>query len=128
MAMGQPAQTDKGWIRELGRRRVFVFVAAFLVLALANAVREENDIFLHALDDNVIILLALIILVYVGISWKKDTPEALRKQHNIVMLLLVVAVAFQIYGFVQEINDPADFGNEIPSLMLLVLALVNRFV
>lgn len=128
MGMAQPAQTDKGWIRELGRRRVFVFVAAFLVLALANAVREENDIFLHALDDNVIILLALIILVYVGISWKKDTPEALRKQHNIVMLLLVVAVAFQIYGFVQEINDPADFGNEIPSLMLLVLALVNRFV
>lgn len=128
MATAQPTPTDKGWVRDLGRRRVFVFIALFLILALANALREENDIVLHALDDNVIILLAIVILAYIGISWKKETPEALRKQHNLVLVLLIVAVLVQIYGFIEEINDPADFGNEIPTLMLLILGLINRFV
>ena len=42
---------DKSFVREIARRRVFIFVVAFLVLGAVGIIREESDMFLHALDD-----------------------------------------------------------------------------
>jgi hypothetical protein len=39
----------------------------------------------------------------------------------------LIALAFQIFAFAVEIGDPEDFGNEVPSLVALILILVNRF-
>ncbi len=34
----------------------------------------------------------------------------------------------RIYGFIAESNDPTDLGNEFPSLTILVLMLINKFI
>jgi len=40
----------------------------------------------------------------------------------------VVALIFKLYAITAEIGDPADFGGEIPVLITLILALLNRFL
>ena len=53
--------------------------------------------------------------------WSKETA-----QHS--TSALIVAMAFQIYAFIAESNDPTDLGNKYPSLTILVLMIVNKFV
>ena len=124
----QPSESVKGLIRELARRRVFLFFSVLLVLALFNAIFEEADTFLHALDDYAIVSISIVVVAFIALSWNKQSLEALRRQHTIIVGLFLLALGFQIFAFVQEINDPPDFGNEIPSLTLLALVFANRFV
>ncbi|MBO0887656.1 hypothetical protein J2P12_00995, partial [Candidatus Bathyarchaeota archaeon] len=83
---------------------------------------------IHALDDYAIISLSIIALILIGVSWKMQTLDQLKKQHNIILALVVIALAFQVFAFVVEIGDPEDFGNEVPSLVALALMLANRFL
>ena len=119
---------EKSLRRELGRRRVFLFVAVFLVLALAGVVQEESDMFLHALDEYAIIALSVVVIILIVLWRSKQSLVELKKQHNIIMAIFVVALVFKIYGLIVEANDPSDFGDEIPVFILLVLTIVNRFV
>jgi len=45
-----------------------------------------------------------------------------------LLVLLIVALVFQIYAFVAEANDSTDLGNEYPSLTILVLMVINKFI
>ncbi len=114
--------------RELARRRVFVFFAAFYALALAGLIPEEGDIFLHVLDEYAIVSLSVIALILV-LVWRsnKDLPK-LKLQNNIILVLFVIALAFKLFGIMVEANDPADFGDEIPITIGLILTLLNRFL
>lgn len=114
--------------RELGRRRVYIFVSAFLLLALGGIINEEADIFLHALDEYVIFALVVIAAILFVIWRKKQSLSELKKQHNIIAVLFVVALLFKIFAIYVEASDPEDFGNEIPIFILLILTLVNRFI
>ncbi len=125
--MSAPSE-DKMVIREIAKRRVFLFFSILTVLALSEAATTESDIFLHAIDDYAIVILSILTALLIILWWKKQTLGELRKQHNTILIIWVVALLFQIFAFVQEINDPVDFGNEIPSLILILLTLINRFV
>ena len=112
--------------RELGRRRVFVFVAAFLALAMFGDGLNEADIFMHALDDFAIVALSVVVLILI-VAWrKKVTLSELKKQHNIIAVLFVIMLVFKLYAVPVEMSDPQDFGDEIPILIGLVLTLLNR--
>lgn len=114
--------------RELGRRRVFFYVSLFLALALGGLIPGEADMFLHALDEYAIVTLSIIALALL-IAWRnKQSLAALKKQNNIVLVLFVIALIFKLYAFTVEANDPADFGDEIPVAIGLILVLLNRFV
>ncbi len=126
--MQMSSAEEKTLRRELGRRRVYIFVSAWLLLALGGVINEESDIFLHALDEYVIFALAVIAAILFVIWRKKQSLPELKKQHNIIWILFVVALVFKIYGIYVEAGDPEDFGNEIPIFILLILTLVNRFV
>jgi drug/metabolite transporter (DMT)-like permease len=117
---------DKSVVRELSRRRVFVFVAAFLALALFADGLTEADILTHALDDFAIVALSIIVLILIAVWRKKVTLSELKKQHNIITILFVVMLIFKLYAVTVEMNDPQDFGDEIPSLIGIVLTLLNR--
>jgi len=82
----------------------------------------------HALDDYAILAISVVALVVIGAMWKKQPLAGLRKQHNILLVLLIVALVFQIYAFVAEANDSTDLGNEYPSLTILVLMVINKFI
>ncbi len=89
---------------------------------------EESDMFMHALDDYGTVAIAAITLILLAIWWKKQTLNDLRKQHNIITGLFVVALLLTFYAFSVEMGDPADFGNEIPSLILIILIILNKFL
>jgi hypothetical protein len=42
-------ESDKSVIKELGRRRMFVFFWGFVIVAIANVIGEESDMFFHVL-------------------------------------------------------------------------------
>jgi phosphoglycerol transferase MdoB-like AlkP superfamily enzyme len=113
---------------ELGRRRVYIFFAAFFALALVGLIPEEIDIFTHAIDEMGIVTISIIVLILIAIWRKKTTLAELKRQHNIITILFVVALLFKLYAFTVEINDPQDFGDEIPVLIGIILTLLNRFV
>ncbi len=120
---------DEGNLRrELARRRVFVFFSVFTLLALGNTVMEESDMFMHALDDYGTVAIVAITLILLAIWWKKQTLNDLRKQHSIITGLFVMSLLLTFYAFSVEIGDPADFGNEIPSLILIILIILNKFL
>jgi len=119
---------EKALRKELGRRRVYIFFAAFYALALAGLIGEEGDIFIHALDEIVIVALSILVLVLIFIWRKRITVGELRKQHNIITVLFAIALIFKLYAFIVEANDPQDFGDEIPIAIGLVLTLLNRFL
>ena len=119
---------DKSLVREIARRRVFIFVVAFLVLGAVGIIREESDMFLHALDDYAIFALAIIALILI-VAWRnKQSLTELKRQNNIITVLFVVALIFKLYGTIVEIGDPTDFGDEIPLIIAFVLTIANRFV
>jgi phosphoglycerol transferase MdoB-like AlkP superfamily enzyme len=119
---------EKALVRELGKRRVFAFFAAFYALALVGLIPEEIDIFTHAIDEIGIVTISVIVLILILVWRKKITLTELKKQHNIIAALFVIALLFKLYAFTVEINDPQDFGDEIPVLIGLILTLLNRFV
>jgi hypothetical protein len=82
----------------------------------------------HSLDDYAILAISIVALLVIGVLWKKQSLAALKKQHSILLVLLIVALVFQIYAFIAESNEPTDLGNEYPSLTILILMLINKFV
>jgi hypothetical protein len=112
--------------RELGRRRVFVFVSAYLALGLFGDALTESDILTHVLDEIAIVSLSIIVLVLVVFWRKKVTLSELKKQHNIIAILFVIMLVFKLYAVTVEMGDKEDFADEIPILIGLILTLLNR--
>src|SRR5216683_6647583 len=106
---------EKSIARELAKRRAFIVLFIVLIEIVGAFVNLEGDMLAHALDDYSILAISIIGLLVIGAMWKKQSLAGLRKQHNILFVLLIVAIVFQIYGFVAEDNDPTDLGNEFPS-------------
>jgi hypothetical protein len=123
-------QTDSGtttelriWSKEVGRARVFAFLSVFVLAALGPLIMEESDIFLHALDDYIDVIAAVIVSVVLLMMWGKKSSNGLHMANNIGMLFSLVI----IFAITQEINDPMDLWNEIPTLIWGILLLANRF-
>ncbi len=119
---------EKSIARELAKRRAFIVLFIVLIEIVGAFIGLEGDMLAHALDDYAILAISVVALVVIGAMWKKQSLAGLRKQHNILLALLIVALVFQIYAFVAEANDPTDLGNEYPSLTILVLMVINKFI
>ncbi len=130
--MGSDSSTsvspDKETVKELGRRRVFAFFWVFVLFAISNVVGEENDIFLHVLDDYVDIALSIVAIVVLVVWWKRSSVKELKMANNIFTVLAVGLVLATLFAITQEMGDPTDFGNEIPTLFFGIFMLANRFV
>lgn len=107
---------------------MYIFFTVFLALALLATIGEESDMLLNALDDYVLVGITIVTLILIYVMRNKDSTVELRKQSNWITILFVIALIVQIFAIFQELHDPADFGNGIPSLMLILFVLVNRFV
>ena len=119
---------QKSWTKQVGRIRVFVFFWVFALAALSNTITEERDIFFHVLDDYTDITLAIIAIIVLAILWRRKSLQSLRTANNIATVLAVLLIAATIFAITQEIHDPADFGNEIPTLFFGIFMIANRFV
>ena len=119
---------EKSVARELAKRRAFIVLFIVLIEILGAFIGIENDMIAHSIDDYAILAISVIGLLVIAAMWKKQSLASLKKPHNILLALLIVAMAFQIYAFIAESNDPTDLGNEYPSLTILLLMIVNKFV
>ena len=119
---------EKSIARELAKRRAFIVLFIVLIEIVGAFIGLEGDMLAHALDDYAILAISIVGLVLIGAMWKKQSLAGLRKQHNILLVLLIIALVFQIYGFVAEANDLTDLGNEYPSLTILILMIINKFI
>ncbi len=124
MESGSDSSTTK-W---LARNRVYAFFWAFVIVAIANTINEENDIFLHVVDDYADIIIAVVALALLAMWWKKTTPSQLKMTSNVMAVLSVLLLLATFYAISQEMGDAADFANEIPTLFFGIFLLINRFV
>jgi len=124
MAMSQETMMR----RDLGRLRVFAFVAVSLAVLTLGVINEESDILLHALDEYAIFTLSIVAILLL-VAWrKKRTLADLVMQLNVFEVLFVIMLAFKIFAFTQEMSDPTDFGDEVPLFIVLIAAVIQRFV
>ena len=100
----------------------------FALVAISNTIAEENDIFLHVFDDYADIILAVVAIIILAILWRKKSTPSLRMANNIATILAVLLIVATIFAITQEIGDPTDFGNEIPTLFFGIFMIANRFV
>ena len=126
--MSTDVPEEKSIARELAKRRAFIVLFIVLIEIVGAFIGLEGDMIAHSLDDYAILAISIVALLVIGVMWKKQSLAGLRKQHNIVLVFLIVALVFQIYGFIAESNDPTDLGNEFPSLTILILMLINKYV
>ena len=112
----------------LGRLRVFAFVAVSLAALTLGVINEESDIFFHALDEYAIFTLSIAVLLLLVVWRKKRTLADLMMQLNVFEVLFLIMLAFKIFAFTQEMSDPTDFGDEVPLFIVLIFALIQRFV
>ncbi len=132
--MGSSAGTSD--VKQLGRARVFAFFWAFVIIAIGNVINEENDIFLHVVDDYTDIILAVIAIAVMLYWWRMNkSPQGLKMVNNVLTILAVGIALATIFAMTQEFCpagsttcDPSDFGNEIPTLFFSIFMLINRFV
>jgi hypothetical protein len=122
------SNADKSLTKWLGRNRVSAFFWAFALVALLNVITEENDIFLHVVDDYADIAIIVVALALLAMWWKKQSPSQLKRTGNAMAVLAVLLILATIFAITQEIGDPTDFGNEIPTLLFGIFLLINRFV
>jgi membrane protease YdiL (CAAX protease family) len=101
---------EKSIARELAKRRAFIVLFIVLIEIVGAFIGLEGDMLAHALNDYAILAISVVALVVIGAMWKKQSLAGLRKQHNILLILLIVALVFQIYAFAVEANDPTDLG------------------
>lgn len=86
----------------------------------------ELNIPIHAFDDIAIAILSLIAVIYLIISWKRVSLKGLLRQNNNLFILFVIVLIVQIIGIIIEAGT-ADFGDEIPVLIGIIITLANRF-
>src|SRR6267378_1659147 len=94
------ASEERSIARELAKRRAFIVLFIVLIEIVGAFIGLEGDMFVHALDDYAILAISIVALSVIGAMWKKQSLAGLRKQHNILLALVVVALVFQIYAFI----------------------------
>jgi MFS-type transporter involved in bile tolerance (Atg22 family) len=110
------ASEEKLAARELAKRRAFILLFVVLIEIVGAFINLEGDMLAHALDDYAILAISIVSLLIIAATWKKQSFAELRKQYNVLLVPLIVALAVQIYAFIAESNDPTDLGNEALSL------------
>ncbi len=114
-------------VKGLARRRVFVFIALFLLIAMLLDTGGELNAPTHAIDEIGIAVLSFLMLLYIAIVRKDTSSRSLAAQRIVIVIFILLMIAFQIYGIFAELGTE-DFGNEIPVLIGLILMLLNGFV
>lgn len=120
--------TDRLRTKQYGIRRAFALLFGLVIAEIANHTVGESDMFLHAIDDYIDIVAAVIALAVILLWWKRDSLPELKKTNNVLTALAVVVILATIFAITQESSDPEDFGNEIPTLIYGIFLLINRFI
>ncbi len=114
--------------KQMARKRVNIFFAIFLLIAMAAAVADEvSTSLLFATDEIMFVVIALMGIIYLVAMSQKKSLKDLRIQNNMLFLLFLIALIIQLVWMPIEFGT-SDFGDDVPMLIFFVLAVLNRFL
>ena len=124
------ARDEAGAELAIWRRRgaIFLFLGV-IALVFGATIGEEISNGLFVVDDFVVLIIGIVLIALWATRLRgSSTIPQLESAANVTIVLLVVALAAKIFGAIVERNSPDDFGDEIPAIYILLVAIGSRFV
>lgn len=106
-------------------RRSYVFVFVPVLVLFVFTALSESDKLLHALDDEIIIVVSLAVLLYLLATRKASSPAELLRINRIAVIAAIVVALAGILAVALEFSDPSDIGDDPLTIVGGVLAAVN---
>lgn len=71
--------------------------------------------------------MALSVIIFTMLSWKKQSLKELKRQNNILLVLVLVSAIFTIYNYINALGT-LQAATDIEILFGIVLGIINRFL
>ena len=124
-----PEESGSELARWRRRGAIFLFLGVIALVFGATAGEEFSSNPIFAVDDLVVLVIAVVLIALWTTRLRgSSTLRQLETAANVTVVLLVVALAAKIFGALVERNSPDDFGDEIPAIYILLVAIGSRFV
>jgi len=127
--MTQEDNESKIYTKLMQKRAVAIFLG-FLFLVFGTDIPTEMDHPIFIMDEIVALALSVILLFSMLYLYRnKNTVEDLKRSMNIYLAVVIIFLAFKLLAAtVIEAGDPDAVGNDIPSVIIGIMALIARFV
>lgn len=119
---------DMSSVKELARRRVFIFFYAIVGFALIPTIIDEIDQPTHAIDDISLVIIGIVLFIFLAANWKKQSYEDLKWANRIASFAAIAVILFVLLAIAIERNDITDLADDIGKVFFAVALLVNSFV
>ncbi len=119
----------KGVGLEIERRYVFFSLSVLFVIAtiLTDFWGIGTSDFGMLAGDIGTLLITILISYFILINWNEKNTRKLSRQNDAIVVMMAMAVAFQLYGYYRDLNTQYAVGN-VQVILGLVLAILNRYV
>jgi cation transport ATPase len=124
-ASGTLSPEQRAEIRQRGRRRAFMFVYVLTAVVFFIIIFSESGTFSHMLDDMADVAVAALSVVVFGVTWRSTTSQAIARANRIATLVAVLIILATVYAAAVEYGNAMDFGDDLPTMVLGVVALLN---
>jgi hypothetical protein len=127
--MNQENDESKVYTKLMQKRAVAIFLG-FLFLVFGTDIPGEMDHPIFIMDEIVVLILAVILLFSMLYLYKnKNTIEDLKRSLNIYLVVALLFFAIKLLtATVIEVGDPDALGNDIPAVIIGIMAIIARFV
>jgi uncharacterized membrane protein HdeD (DUF308 family) len=106
-------------------RRSYVFIFVPVLFLFVFTAITESDKWLHALDDEIIVVALVGALLYFLVTRKLGTASELAPVNRVGLIVAAIVVAAGILAIVLEFTDPNDIGDDPQTVIGGVLAVIN---
>ena len=121
-------ESDPTYVKWMQRRAVAIF-ASFLTLVFGSTAFSEMDRPLYAVDDLALLLVGVVSLVmFLYVYRNRKAVADIKKSLNVFVVLFVVGLLIKILFAGIEASDADAFGDEVPSIIIVIFVLISRFV
>ncbi len=119
----------KGVELEVERRYVFFLLSLLFIIStlLTDFWGIGTSDLGKILGDLVTLFITMLIAYFILRNWNERNGRKLSHQNNAIVFMMVIAVAFQLYGYYTDLNTQYSVSN-VQVILGLVLAILNRYV
>ena len=119
----------KGVGLEIERRYVFFSLSVLFIISTVFTDFWGIGIsdFGMLIGDIGTLLMTVLIIYFILSNWNEKNARKLSHQNNIIVFMMVMAVAFQLYGYYRDLNTQYSVSN-VQVILGLVLAILNRYI
>ncbi|BCS93600.1 MAG: hypothetical protein MjAS7_2208 [Metallosphaera javensis (ex Sakai et al. 2022)] len=128
--MGEKKKLDRDMARSRAKRRVALIGGVFcFIFGIAGFLEELNGGLLESLDDFIFLAIGIIIIILFLIYRNTFTNRDLNRFLNVTTLLLVLGLVFKLLAIgALEARDLSALGDDYPSVILILLVIIYRFL